>query len=1768
MWIGAYPATAPIVNLARGTEVYDVDHNGYIDHMTIFFDKPVDLNGVTNASFTIGSSYTLTGTPATEFDAGGVGIRNAGELGVTVSMIEKEVYDTNVKPELTYNATNILRAVGGADAGSVGSAQSIEVDKARPILISAVTKDTGIGTGTASNGIIDGLVFTFSEPIRNVRAGAALSANGASATGFINMALPVATGMSFNQGNGTSSANVHTIPVQETTINTGVTPDVNYNEDATTADVRISDFATAATGSISYNLFYATNTSFAVADAIITTTDGAPMVVHSVETLDSNANGRIDQIRVTFSEVTAAAISHAGVDFYSSTAAFASGANANGVYTPTAVSGASSTTLTFTITEVSVANVYDTEAAPLFRYDPNGALPGPPPVPANIADATGNDLAAYGPGGLSHAATKDMAAPVIVKFTTTDAYSDTAYVGDSSFEAAGANGRIDQITIVYSEKVVTGEGAQLGGTALDHAVGQFTITHPDGGARVKTLTTATLGKPAWTDKDANGDTSTEIVVPFQEVSFATAGLVNKGDTGKIPTLAYAASGTSAYNVKDAAPEPNLFTTILGGAGKDGAKPFVVDGLGYGALAFANITTKDTPVTAPAPIPAGVSNSADGDGFIDAYILNFSEAVVVASGTSNAFTVDLPGAGALTFAGANTTVAVSVVTVAGTNDKKSGADTATAPAISFNDGTQVINDLAAAPNKAASFTGRGAYDGAPAVIVAVNGDTAAANKLNFTFSEPVFAHNAEGLNISFNATSVASSSLFGYDNLGAGPGSSGFTAAVVTQPSANVLQATMNANLTVVDIASDLVWVRTSTVFDDANANNAALADNVTLADVAGANLKFWIMDDVVAPWIVGARTIDHDLDGKIDHIKITLSEPIDDSTIKGFVSANALSNDVATTWILSGYTGPVRWNFFDGTQNVGKQAAIDAGEPAFADNDTDDAVLYLKLDEELVPVNTNSGAGTTGFKPTITWGTGADAETLGDFRPNLLNTAKNAADVDDALGLEPTNGAVADKVGPAIVGATISGKDITVLFSEPVKKTADVKYAEYFLVDAASNKIWGLSWTNNSTVVLTMKPDYSFSGAAATTVAVNPAAPDLTDLADTQDPANPAGLAADVVSGLWTAASPASNVPYAASTTARGVFKVTNNTWITFTDIADASPAANESVRIRWTFANVDSVDVYVSFNGGETYELVPGSRTAASVGAYFWTAKLGVTNVKIQSATSSANFTVAVAPVFDGSVVGGSVGAPSALTIMDMPNDNGGFVIAKFKVSADNLTAVKSYQFYRTIVVGTDTLSVQWATVPAGAPDANGFMAVIVPTIDNNVSQWKVCASTGTVVTLAAAKEAEVPVAEVVYDGGAAKAAASEVISAMSEVVVAASVDNIAPSAFTATTASAGNGVEVSWVAPADHGIVGSFTLNGAIGYIYGVDKYEVYRKTGTGEFALVGEATKGSTQFVDTVAAGSTIYNYMIKALDSAHTVDVAIPGNVMSLSGVAGDFTGDSSVGLGDLVILGNYWDVKSTDANFVGAIDLNKDGAIGLGDLVLLGNAWTPASKVAKAAPAPGVAFDMNAEYNADNSTYFVTVNAQDAAGINGIGFTLKYDAEKYEFVSDAISGLSSDVKVIKADQAGIVSIASYYGSDKFDGTITLGFKAKGQISEMNVEMVNAEAAINGVIGSVSNATVTLKAVPTVYALSQNFPNPFNPTTTIEYSIPKAGHTTLAIYNVAGQKVRTLINESQAASFYKVVWDGRNDNGESVATGMYFYKLVSGNYSKIVKMTLMK
>lgn len=93
-------------------------------------------------------------------------------------------------------------------------------------------------------------------------------------------------------------------------------------------------------------------------------------------------------------------------------------------------------------------------------------------------------------------------------------------------------------------------------------------------------------------------------------------------------------------------------------------------------------------------------------------------------------------------------------------------------------------------------------------------------------------------------------------------------------------------------------------------------------------------------------------------------------------------------------------------------------------------------------------------------------------------------------------------------------------------------------------------------------------------------------------------------------------------------------------------------------------------------------------------------------------------------------------------------------------------------------------------------------------------------------------------------------------------------------------------------------------------------------------------------------------------------------------------------------------------------------------------------------------------------------------------------------------------------------------------------------------------------------------PTDFGLRQNYPNPFNPATVIEYDLPKACEVKIEIYNVLGQRVRTLVHEMQEPAYKKIFWDGRDDGGNEISSGVYFYRLEAGTFVECRKMTLLK
>jgi hypothetical protein len=95
-----------------------------------------------------------------------------------------------------------------------------------------------------------------------------------------------------------------------------------------------------------------------------------------------------------------------------------------------------------------------------------------------------------------------------------------------------------------------------------------------------------------------------------------------------------------------------------------------------------------------------------------------------------------------------------------------------------------------------------------------------------------------------------------------------------------------------------------------------------------------------------------------------------------------------------------------------------------------------------------------------------------------------------------------------------------------------------------------------------------------------------------------------------------------------------------------------------------------------------------------------------------------------------------------------------------------------------------------------------------------------------------------------------------------------------------------------------------------------------------------------------------------------------------------------------------------------------------------------------------------------------------------------------------------------------------------------------------------------------------AIPATFGISQNYPNPFNPDTKIEYSVARKTHVNISVFNILGQQVSNLVNEEVDAGVYEVIWDGRNDNGSQVASGIYFYKMDTDEYVETRKMVLMR
>jgi photosystem II stability/assembly factor-like uncharacterized protein len=214
-------------------------------------------------------------------------------------------------------------------------------------------------------------------------------------------------------------------------------------------------------------------------------------------------------------------------------------------------------------------------------------------------------------------------------------------------------------------------------------------------------------------------------------------------------------------------------------------------------------------------------------------------------------------------------------------------------------------------------------------------------------------------------------------------------------------------------------------------------------------------------------------------------------------------------------------------------------------------------------------------------------------------------------------------------------------------------------------------------------------------------------------------------------------------------------------------------------------------------------------------------------------------------------------------------------------------------------------------------------------------------------------------------------------------------------------------------------------------------------------------------------------------------------------------------------------------------------------------------------------------------FFLDENIGWVVGNNGIIFKTFDGGENWSSQNSGTSNHLNSVYFTSLDTGWVVGDGALYNNDPGivlktnDSGVTWNPVPTGKSGEFNSVFFTSSNVgwIAGTGGTILKTTTgggvtsiedsQIANIPELFELKQNYPNPFNPSTTIEFTLPKAGYVTLKIYNILGQEIITLVSEKLSAGNHKCYW---NVNG--MASGLYFYKIESDRHSQMKKALLIK
>jgi hypothetical protein len=434
--------------------------------------------------------------------------------------------------------------------------------------------------------------------------------------------------------------------------------------------------------------------------------------------------------------------------------------------------------------------------------------------------------------------------------------------------------------------------------------------------------------------------------------------------------------------------------------------------------------------------------------------------------------------------------------------------------------------------------------------------------------------------------------------------------------------------------------------------------------------------------------------------------------------------------------------------------------------------------------------------------------------------------------------------------------------------------------------------------------------------------------------------------------------------------------------------------------------------------------------------------------------------------------------------------------------------------------------------------------------------------------------------------------------------IDNIPPAAVTYmqskdTPGDAGGSITIQWAKSADDRML-TTTVPNAVGGVntyttVGVEGYNIYRRLGDAAWQMVGQTGAGETSFEDATVFNGVRYSYRVEARDADNVTTsefvrsaMAIRNSVVDADGkrIVGLFGADARVDYDDFFIFADHFGLTAESEAFDSAFDLSPNNAVDYDDFFIF------ADNFGRVMAGIGKVVPTMAGLNSDARFYLevgmdlprigeelsVAVSLENYVEVRGYGLTVEFDSELLEFVETRVvdnilgeTGLAAPQVFAQTD--GKVAIAAF-GNTASEGDLGLNliFRAKQEIEDSYIELTNG-ALQDGTYGLnqiTAPVSVRIQTRPEAYALNDNYPNPFNPETTIKYQLPDAGQVRLEVYNMLGQVVKTLVdNQFQNAGRYTLQWDATNNSGQPLSSGVYFYRILAGGeFQSHKKMLLLK